>query len=140
MELQLELVVIDTIAACAGYPRAGDENNSAAAQAVMNVLKVIAETLGCFVLGVDHFGKNVKSGTRGSGAKESAADVVLACLATKSSMAASRTQGWPCGRTGAANRARNSHSPRALWRRRNLTKRGSGHHDGGGLAAEYARR
>ena len=64
-------------------PRAGDENNSAAAQTVMNVLKAIAETLGCFVLGVDHFGKNVKSGTRGSGAKESASDLVLACLGDK---------------------------------------------------------
>ena len=81
--LPLGLVIIDTIAACAGYPKAGDENDSAAAQAVMNVLKVIAETLGCFVLGVDHFGKNMESGTRGSGAKESAADLVLACLGDK---------------------------------------------------------
>jgi hypothetical protein len=81
--LPLGLVVIDTIAACAGYPRAGDENDSAAAQTVMNVLKAIAETLGCFVLGVDHFGKNVESGTRGSGAKESASDLVLACLGDK---------------------------------------------------------
>ncbi len=81
--LPLGLVIIDTIAACAGYPKAGDENDSAAAQAVMNVLKVIAETLGCFVLGVDHFGKNMESGTRGSGAKESSADLVLACLGDK---------------------------------------------------------
>ena len=81
--LPLGLVVIDTIAACAGYPQAGDENDSAAAQAVMNVLKAIAETLGCFVLGVDHFGKNVESGTRGASSKESAADVVLACLGDK---------------------------------------------------------
>jgi AAA domain len=81
--LPLGLVVIDTIAACAGYPKAGDENDSAAAQAVMNTLKAVAETLGCFVLGVDHFGKNAESGTRGSGAKESAADLVLACLGDK---------------------------------------------------------
>jgi hypothetical protein len=82
--LPLGLVVIDTIAACSGYPRAGDENDSAATQTVMNVLKAIAETLGCFVLGVDHFGKNMESGTRGSGAKESASDLVLACLGDKS--------------------------------------------------------
>src|SRR6476646_880278 len=50
----------------------------------MNVLKFLAQTLGCFVLGVDHFGKNVESGTRGSGAKESASDLVLACLGDKS--------------------------------------------------------
>jgi len=82
--LPLGLIVIDTIAACAGYTRAGDENDPAAAQAVMNVLKASAQTLGCFVLGVDHFGKNMESGTRGSGAKESASDLVLACLGDKS--------------------------------------------------------
>ena len=82
--LPLGLVVIDTIAACAGYTKAGDENDSAAAQAVMNVLKVVAQALGCFVLGVDHFGKDMNAGTRGSGAKESASDLVLACLGDKS--------------------------------------------------------
>jgi hypothetical protein len=35
------------------------------------------------VLGVDHFGKNVESGTRGASSKESASDVVLACLGDK---------------------------------------------------------
>jgi len=50
---------------------------------VMNVLKAIAETLGCFVLGVDHFGKVVDTGTRGSSAKEASADVVLALLGDK---------------------------------------------------------
>ena len=81
--LPLGLIVIDTIAACAGYPRAGDENDLAAAQTVMNVLKAIAQALGCFVLGVDHFGKNVEAGTRGASSKEAAADVVLACLGDK---------------------------------------------------------
>jgi AAA domain len=82
--LPLGLVVIDTVAACAGYMRAGDENDPAAAQAVMNVLKALAQTLGCFVLGVDHFGKNVEAGTRGASSKESASDLVLACLGDKS--------------------------------------------------------
>ena len=82
--LPLGLIVIDTIAACAGYTRAGDENDPAAAQAVMNVLKALAQALGCFVLGVDHFGKNVDAGTRGAGSKESASDLVLACLGDKS--------------------------------------------------------
>jgi hypothetical protein len=50
--LPLGLIVIDTVAACAGYARAGDESDPAAAQAVMNVLKALAQTLGCFVLGV----------------------------------------------------------------------------------------
>ena len=82
--LPLGLIVIDTVAACAGYMRAGDENDPAAAQAVMNVLKALAQTLGCFVLGVDHFGKNVEAGTRGASSKESASDLVLACLGDKS--------------------------------------------------------
>jgi hypothetical protein len=82
--LPLGLIVIDTIAAAAGYTRAGDENDSAAAQAVMNVLKALAQALGCFVLCADHFGKNVEAGTRGASSKESASDLVLACLGDKS--------------------------------------------------------
>jgi AAA domain len=82
--LPLGLIVIDTVAACAGYARAGDESDPAAAQAVMNVLKALAQALGCFVLGVDHFGKNVEAGTRGASSKEAASDLVLACLGDKS--------------------------------------------------------
>jgi AAA domain len=81
--LPLGLIIIDTIAACAGYARAGDENDPAAGQAVMNVLKAIAQALNCFVLGVDHFGKNLEAGTRGASSKEAAGDLVLACLGDK---------------------------------------------------------
>jgi hypothetical protein len=81
--LPLGLIIVDTVAACAGYTRAGDESDPAAAQAVMNVLKTMAQRLRCFVLGVDHFGKNVESGTRGASSKESASDLVLACLGDK---------------------------------------------------------
>lgn len=81
--LPLGLVVIDTIASCAGYARAGDESDPAAGQAVMNVLKAVAQAIGCFVLGVDHFGKNLEAGTRGASSKEAAGDLVLACLGDK---------------------------------------------------------
>src|SRR4029079_17841889 len=81
--LPLGLIGIDTIATCAGYSRAGDEYDNAVGQAVMNVLKAIAQELGCFVLGIDHFGKNVEAGTRGASSKESSGDLVLACLGTK---------------------------------------------------------
>lgn len=81
--LPLGLIIIDTIAACAGYARAGDENDPAAGQAVMNVLKAVAQALNCFVLGVDHFGKSVEAGTRGASSKEAAGDLVLACLGDK---------------------------------------------------------
>jgi hypothetical protein len=81
--LPLGLIIIDTIAACAGYARAGDENDPAAGQAVMNVLKTVAQTIGCFVLGVDHFGKSLEAGTRGASSKEASGDLVLACLGDK---------------------------------------------------------
>jgi AAA domain len=81
--LPLGLIIIDTIAACAGYARAGDESDPAAGQAVMNVLKAVAQAIGCFVLGVDHFGKNLEAGTRGASSKEASGDLVLACLGDK---------------------------------------------------------
>lgn len=81
--LALGLIGIDTIAACAGYSRAGDEYDNAVGQAVMNVLKAVAQELGCFVLGIDHFGKNLEAGTRGASSKESSGDLVLACLGNK---------------------------------------------------------
>jgi hypothetical protein len=81
--LPLGLIGIDTIAACAGYGRAGDEYDNAIGQALMNVLKAVAQELKCFVLGIDHFGKNLEAGTRGASSKEASVDVVLACLADK---------------------------------------------------------
>jgi hypothetical protein len=81
--LPLGLIVIDTVAACAGYARAGDENDPAVGQALMNVLKVVAQELNCFVFGVAHFGKNLESGTRGASSLEASGDVVLACLGDK---------------------------------------------------------
>ena len=81
--LPLGLIGIDTIAACAGYARAGDEYDNAVGQAVMNVIKAVAQELGCFVLGIDHFGKDLLAGTRGASSKESSSDVVLACLGDK---------------------------------------------------------
>jgi hypothetical protein len=79
----LGLIVSDTIAACAGYRRTGDENDNAVGQAIMNVLKAVAQEMKCFALGVDHFGKDQMAGTRGAYAKESSGDVVLVCLGDK---------------------------------------------------------
>jgi hypothetical protein len=55
--LPLGLVIIDTLAACAGYRRSGEENDNAVGQALMNV--------------------------RGAAAKEASADSVLVCLGHK---------------------------------------------------------
>src|SRR5262249_52596646 len=55
--LPLGLIIIDTLVACAGYRRSGEENDNAVGQALMNVLSAVARELDCCVLGVDHFGK-----------------------------------------------------------------------------------
>ena len=78
--LPLGLIIIDTVAASAGYSTPGAENDNAINQALMNVLRTVAQALSCFVLGVDHFGKNIETGTRGGSSKEASGDLVLACL------------------------------------------------------------
>jgi AAA domain len=78
--IPLGLIGIDTIVAAAGYIKSGDESDNAVGQAIMNVLKAVAQEIKCFVLGIDHFGKDQTAGTRGAGSKESSGDVVLACL------------------------------------------------------------
>jgi hypothetical protein len=78
--LPLGLIILDTVAASAGYSTPGAENDNAVNQALMNVMRMVAQALTCFVLGVDHFGKQIETGTRGGSAKEASADLVLACL------------------------------------------------------------
>jgi hypothetical protein len=80
----LVLIVIDTIAVAAGYEKLGEENDSTTTQRVMTTLANLATRTTTFVFGVDHYGKNVETGTRGSSAKEGAADVTLALLGEKS--------------------------------------------------------
>ena len=79
-DLPLSLIIVDTVAAGAGFD---DENSAAETQKVMNALERLSHRTGAFVLGVDHFGKAVETGTRGSSAKEAAADTVLAALANR---------------------------------------------------------
>lgn len=100
--LPLALIVLDTVAAAAGFT---DENSAAEAQRVMNAMETLSQRTGAFVLGVDHFGKSTETGTRGSSAKESAADTVLAMLATRAEsgtisntrMAVRKVRGGRCG-------------------------------------------
>jgi AAA domain len=103
--LPLGLIIIDTIVVSAGYPQPGAESDPAVTQTVMNVLKEVAQQLNCFVLGVDHYGKDVAAGTRGSSAKEASADLVLACLGdreqsgsvTNTRLAVRKCRGGPQG-------------------------------------------
>ena len=73
----LVLIVIDTVAAAAAFQR---EDDAAQAQAVMGALGDLSRATGALVLGVDHFGKDVETGTRGSSAKEAYTDFILALL------------------------------------------------------------
>jgi hypothetical protein len=56
--------------------------DAALGQAVMHTLAEVARRMCCFVFGIDHFGKAVRTGTRGTSAKEGRA-VVLATLGDK---------------------------------------------------------
>ena len=47
---------------------------------MMRVLRQAAKATDSFWCGIDHFGKNIDHGTRGSSSKEASADLVLACL------------------------------------------------------------
>lgn len=82
-KLPLALILFDTLIGAAQYSKSGDENDSAVNAKLMGALTEISRATGTFVLGIDHFGKAVETGTRGSSAKEAAADVVLALLADK---------------------------------------------------------
>jgi AAA domain len=74
------LIVIDTLSAAGSFK---DANDAAEGQRIMNRLAALSRLTGAFVLAVDHFGKAVETGTRGTSAKEAAADVVLALLADR---------------------------------------------------------
>jgi hypothetical protein len=80
--LPVALIWIDTLITAAGYA-AGEDNDAAAAQKVMTALRIASQRTSALVIGVDHFGKVMETGTRGSSAKEGAADVVIALLADR---------------------------------------------------------
>lgn len=81
--LPVALVIIDTAGKAAGYARAGDENDTALAKIIMKNLADASRSTGAFFFGVDHFGKDVSTGTRGASSKEDDSDVVLALLGEK---------------------------------------------------------
>ena len=91
--LPLGLVVIDTLGACTGFTKTGEESDTAVGQAIMDVLKAVSLALNCFALGVSHLGKDVSRGTRGASSREDAGDVVWACLGEQECRAASSTRG-----------------------------------------------
>ena len=75
--VDLALIIVDTVAAAAGFT---NENDAAEGQRVMTVLHALSRATGAVVLGLDHYGKDGAKGTRGSSAKEASADFVVALL------------------------------------------------------------
>jgi AAA domain/Bifunctional DNA primase/polymerase, N-terminal len=81
-DLPVSLIWIDTLITAAGFA-SGEDNDAAAAQRVMTTLRNTSQQTGALAVGIDHFGKVVETGTRGSSAKEGAADTVIAILADR---------------------------------------------------------
>jgi AAA domain/Bifunctional DNA primase/polymerase, N-terminal len=81
-DVPVSLIWIDTLITATGFA-SGEDNDAAAAQSVMTALRDISQRTGALAVGIDHFGKVMESGTRGSSAKEGAADTVIALLADR---------------------------------------------------------
>jgi hypothetical protein len=78
--LPLALIVIDALMPAAMFRDANDASESYRA---LTPLITIAQEFELLVAVVDHFGKDVSTGTRNSSAKEDAADTILALLADR---------------------------------------------------------
>lgn len=101
---ELALVVVDTLSAAAGFD---DENSAAETQKVMNMLAALAREAKALVLLIDHYGKIIETGVRGSSAKSAASDAILACLGDRDQttgvmsnrkMAVTKLRAGPVGR------------------------------------------
>lgn len=79
-DCKIAIIVIDTLSAAGAFD---DPNDAGEAQKVMNLLKQMANEFQCFVLAIDHLGKIVERGIRGSTAKPAAADIVITVLGDK---------------------------------------------------------
>ena len=64
--LPIAFVIIDTYGKAAAYDKTGQENDTATNKIIMRHLSEAGRAAGCFVMAVDHFGKDVGTGTRGS--------------------------------------------------------------------------
>jgi hypothetical protein len=78
------LVWIDTIVTAARYETDGADNDTVATQKINNCLAAISKSTSGFVFGIDHFGKVMETGTKGSINKEAGAYTVIAALGERS--------------------------------------------------------
>ena len=100
----LALIVVDTVIDAAGYAKPGDENDATLGQLVMRRMGELARRTGALVLGVDHFGKAVETGTRGRAPRKAAPTWCWRYSATSRSPARSPIPGWRCARIAPGRR------------------------------------
>jgi hypothetical protein len=79
----ITLIWVDTYITAAGLNSSGDDNDAAATQKAFSTLRFVAAHSKAFVVTIDHLGKAIEAGTRGSSGKEGNADTVLATLADR---------------------------------------------------------
>jgi hypothetical protein len=81
-KVPVTLLWVDTMITAAGFAP-GEENDAAATQKALTTLQKVASRTGTLVMAVDHIGKTLEAGTRGSSNKEASVDTVLATLADR---------------------------------------------------------
>jgi hypothetical protein len=79
--LPLALVIIDAMMPAAQFK---DANDATEARQVMDMLAALGREFDVLVIPIDHFGKDVSTGTRNSSGKEDAAETILALLGERS--------------------------------------------------------
>jgi hypothetical protein len=81
--MPISLIWVDTYVTAAGLSSSGDDNDVAATQKAFSTLRFVAAHSKAFTAVIDHLGKIVEAGTRGSSNKEGTADTVLTTLADR---------------------------------------------------------
>jgi hypothetical protein len=79
--LPLALIVIDALMPAAQFK---DADKTTEARQVMDMLAALGREFEALVVPIDHFGKDVSTGTRNSSGKEDAAETILALLGERS--------------------------------------------------------
>jgi uncharacterized membrane protein len=75
--VELAAIIVDTLNSAAHFE---DQNSGSEAVKVMNLLREISDKTGALVVAIDHFGKMVETGVKGSSDKSNSADAILAVL------------------------------------------------------------
>ena len=81
-ELPVVVLWVDTWSQAAGL-ESGEDNDTSATGKVLKTLRTVSDKTGVLVMAIDHFGKMIEAGTRGSSNKEGSSDTVLSTLAER---------------------------------------------------------